>query len=558
MGTSVPQRPRWAPDSSPAEQTLWRWCVGQLPDRVLVLPQVAMTVGASGRVEEAEADLVLLDPEHGLIVVEVKGGTLAYDANRAVWRRSEGGSREVRNPVNQAKRARSVLRHALESRGVSTATLAMRWVVATPDCRLDAPGEPILREGQLWDALASDQLLVRYGSTCGPLSQGEQPLGESGAEQVASVLRGRSQVGRPVAAAAIDEHEAQVRIHTESHRNVLRRFATHPFVLVRGAAGTGKTILALEAAVQFASLGERVLLTCWNVMLGRWMRDALREELRVIGSPAADAVTADPRGQVVVTDIADVARHGVPGEIGEDLGRWYHERLPEALTPEVTGGEFDVIVMDEAQDLSELWVLAVASLVARGGRWYAFADGQQDLFAAGAALPDFLDVQQELLENFRNSRSIAAFAARFGGVELDCVTGDGPPVRFVAVPGEHIVARTTEVARRLQRDERIRDADLAVLWLFHNPKKGASADLADDALSGARVETNSASFKGMERPVVVLGLDMDPEKPKRIEEIRRAIYVAATRARSLLVVVGDPEVAARLGLADLAGDLRSD
>jgi hypothetical protein len=171
-------------------------------------------------------------------------------------------------------------------------------------------------------------------------------------------------------------------------------------------------------------------------------------------------------------------------------------------------------------------------------------------------VPDFLDVQHDLRENFRNSRSIAAFAARFGDVELDCVTGSGPPVRFVAVPGAHIVARTTEVARRLQRDERLEDEDLAVLWLVHNPAKGETARLAAAALAGERVETNSASFKGMERPVVVLGLDMDPQKPKRIGEVKRSIYAAATRARSLLVVVGDPDVAERIGLPELADDLR--
>jgi hypothetical protein len=62
MGTSVPAEPRWAPDTPPGEQTLWRWAVEQLDDRVLVLPQVAMTVGRGGRVEEAEADLVLVGP----------------------------------------------------------------------------------------------------------------------------------------------------------------------------------------------------------------------------------------------------------------------------------------------------------------------------------------------------------------------------------------------------------------------------------------------------------------------------------------------------------------
>jgi hypothetical protein len=556
VARSVPPEPRWAPDSSPAERALWRWAVDQLPADVLVLPQVAMSVGGGGRLEEAELDLAIIDPEHGVTVVEVKGGTLSYDAARAVWRRHEGGGKEVRDPVQQAKRARSVLRSALRAAGIDTATVALRWAVATPDCRLGAPGDPVLASAQLWDAVAADRIVEFHRHTCGPLELGEQPLGSEAAGRIASALRGRSREGRPTLAAEVGAHEEQVRIHTESHRNVLRRFAANPHVLVRGAAGTGKTVLALEAATQFASLGHRVLLTCWNVLLGRWLREALRAELRAIDSPAADEVTDDPRGKVVVAHVAELAGHGAPDGPGGDPAIWYHEQLPSALTPAVTGGEFDVVILDEAQDLTELWVLAVSGLVARHGRWYAFADGQQDLFHADAALPDFLDVQHELRENFRNSRAIADFASWFGDLELDCVTGDGPAVRFVDVPAEHVVSRTREAARKLQRDERIADRDLAVLWLFHNPHRGATDELAVAALAGELIETNGAAFKGMERPVVVLGLDVDPTKKDRVDEVRRSIYVAATRARSLLVVVGSAEAAAEIGLDELAAALR--
>ena len=560
MGRSLPAEPRWTPDTVPAERALWRWALAQLDGSVLVLPQVSMTIGGGGRVEEAEADLVLIDPAHGVTVVEVKGGTLSYDAVRAVWRRREAGSREIRDPVAQAKRTRSVLRRALEAAEVPSSTVALRWAVATPECRLDAPGEPVLGAAQLWDAVVADQLALRYRRTCGALTSGEQALGEAGAQRIAALLRGRDRAGRPTLAAAVDEHEARIRVHTESHRNVLRHFAANPHVLVRGAAGTGKTVLALEAAAQYASLGQRVLLVCWNVVLSHWLRAALHDELTAIGSPVAEQVTAEPTGQVVVTHVAGLAARAPTAAAAPDPpadpARWYHETLPGLLTPAVTAGEFDVVILDEAQDLSELWVLAVAGLVAREGRWYAFADGQQDLFDADAALPEFLEVEHELTENFRNSRAIAAFAAGFVAVELDGVTGDGPDVRVVVAPTERVVARTREVARQLQRDERIDDDQLAVLWLFHNPRRGESEAVAREILTGGPVATNSASFKGMERPVVVLGLDIDAARGDRREELRRAIYAAATRARSLLVVVGDPAAAEAVGLHDLAARLR--
>jgi hypothetical protein len=558
VARSVPESPRWAPDTPPAETSLWRWAVEQLPDRVLVLPQVALTVPDRGRYEEAEADLVLVDPDAGVTVVEVKGGTVTYDARRAVWRRTEAGAREIRDPVAQAKRARSVVRSALRATGVDVERLALRWVVAVPECRLEAPGAPILDQAQLWDSLAVDRLAELYARSLGAHTLGEEPPGEQLAEHIASVLRGRTREGRPALATEVDRHEADVRVHTESHRNVLHHFLGHPHVLVRGAAGTGKTVLALQAAARFAAQGDRVLLACWNVLLAAWLRPALRAELEAMGSPAADEVTAEPTGRVVVSHLAGLARHGleaVPDDVDESA--FYYEVLPGVLTPAVTDGELDVVVLDEAQDLPELWVLAVAALERRGGRWYAFSDRHQDLFHNDPALPDFLEIEHELRENFRNSEEIAAFAARFGPIEVDCVTGGGPPVRYVPVEGQEVVPRAEEVARRLVRDEKVAERDLAVLWLFHNPFQGRTDELVARALAGELVRTNGASFKGMESPVVVLGLDMDPDKVDRRDEVERAVYTAATRARSHLVVVGDPDVAGAYGFDELAADLRA-
>ncbi len=73
MGTSIPAGPRWTDAASPAEWPLWHWAVELLDGRGLVLPQVAMTLGNGGRTREAEADLVLVDTEHGVTEVEGRG-----------------------------------------------------------------------------------------------------------------------------------------------------------------------------------------------------------------------------------------------------------------------------------------------------------------------------------------------------------------------------------------------------------------------------------------------------------------------------------------------------
>lgn len=555
MARSIPDEPRWAPDTPPAEQILWRWAVGQLPDAILVLPQVAMTVPGRGRPQEAEADLVIVDPAAGVTVVEVKGGELHYSAHSRRW--FQNGREAERDPVDQAKRARSILRRALDGRGVPTTTLAQRWAVATPDCRMQAPGAPVLDAARLWDAGVRDRFAEAYRRTIGQFGGGEEPLGGDRAGFVARVLRGREVSGQPALSTAVDEHEARVRVHTEGHRNVLHHITAHDNVLVYGAAGTGKTVLALEAATRFAAMGRRVLLACWNVVLGRWLRHQLRHRLTELDSPLANEVTATPTGRIVVGDVGTLARPDLDVAAEERPPRYFTEQLPDRLDLGATDGPFDVVVLDEAQDLSEMWVLAVAGLVARDGRWFAFADRHQDLFAQGAPLPDFLEVDHELTANFRNSRPIARFAARFGPLESDCLVPDGPPVRFVSTAADHVIDQTERETVRLRDDDNLGPDEIAGICLFHNPHQHHSDELAHRLLDGQPVLTNTAAFKGMERPAVVLGLDMDADKAHRAEEVARAIYAGATRARSHLTVVGDPDVAAAYGFEALSEQLEA-
>ncbi len=546
MGTSIPPEPRWSESASPAEKALWRWAVDQLDERVLVLPQVAITMRQKGRPEEAEIDLLLIDPEGGIVIVEVKGGRIRYDATQAVWRNADAaGAPTIRDPIEQAQRARRILRQLLEQHGVDVKALPLRWAFAAPDCRIESPGGGVIDEHQLWDDRAASQLARMFAMTVGQLEANEVPT-DTRTQHIVNVVRGRSVVGRDTLAADLTVHADAVRALTDSHRNVRHRLTAERRVLVHGGAGTGKTGLALGIAADHAMLGSRVLLTAWNIALAEHLRDGLTALLTAAESPLADEVGTDPTGRIVVEDLGTLVRTHARDADGRTLTEpsdrsalsdWYYHELPLHLTPTLTGGEFDVVVIDEAQDLREDWALAVTGLASRDGRVYAFQDDQQDLFRADAALPELLDVHHELKENFRNTPQIAAFAARFGDVELDCIAPDGPPVRFVECAAGDVIAETRAVADRLQREESVRDEQLAVLWLYHNPFQGRTDEVVAAYRDGQRVETNAATFKGLERPVVVLGLDMRADEDP--DALNRNLYTAATRASTLLVIVGD-------------------
>src|SRR4051794_11900744 len=71
---------------SAAEGRFYRACRDQLDEHVLVIHSIALVrLTAAGSHEDAEADFVIIDSRRGLLVVEVKGGGIAFDPIKGTW-----------------------------------------------------------------------------------------------------------------------------------------------------------------------------------------------------------------------------------------------------------------------------------------------------------------------------------------------------------------------------------------------------------------------------------------------------------------------------------------
>ncbi len=169
---------------------------------------------------------------------------------------------------------------------------------------------------------------------------------------------------------------------------VLDTFAENDRVLVQGGAGSGKTLIAAEAACRHAAGGERVLLLCFTQPLRTWLAERLSGtgvEVQTVSGlakrivDAADGLTRTP-------------------DAGNEYWRRTYERAGDVCRP-----EWDVVVVDEGQDLTfEAWCL-VGGLARQ--RLWAFHDPGQGFWGDRSPPPDL---------SRRAAASRAAGAARRG------------------------------------------------------------------------------------------------------------------------------------------------
>src|SRR5206468_5680718 len=155
-------------------------------------------------------------------------------------------------------------------------------------------------------------------------------------------------------------------------------------LLVEGGAGSGKTLLAREAALRLNSAGRRVLLLTFTEALARWLGECT----------SAPGLEVAPIRRFALTLLG---RAGLEASPPSDSSGWdeISMRAAAEALPRLDA-QCDAVVVDEAQDMAPGdWVLIEE--LARGKPLWAFHDPAQrywkereiphDLFAARFRLP---------------------------------------------------------------------------------------------------------------------------------------------------------------------------
>lgn len=490
--------------------------------------------------EFSESDFVIANPDRGILALEVKGGLVKKEGG--VW--LQNGKPMKSSPLAQAHRFVRILLGKFKDKGLLPPPIGV--AVVFPDMDFDAQPTQGDIEGLIIGArdlpylkealpgLIEKALREHTGRLSSPNWVGflhalwceSWPLGMS----LSQVVKG---------------HEAR-RIQLDKEQfTALESILENDLVLVRGGAGTGKTLLARELAIREARAGRSVLLLTFTEALGRELAAHI-DELGIVISPVGLYALGKLR------------------ESGFDEPERYEPEFWDRVTQLATGSgavwdgcRFDTVIIDEGQDFggNEWRIVERCAGPASGRRIWIFADEKQ-AFWENRRIPPELEMRASkyaLKRPYRCPPGIQALADAYveggwgsGPERLEAVAqGLADGTLKVVASGDSEAESHAEVGRetRAAKKAGFAESDIAVVSLrgLMYPRNLAHSETlgrcelakATDLDHRDRVICDTfLRYKGLERRMVIIGdvLTEASRYPVRMN-------IAASRAYGALRVV---------------------
>ncbi|WP_349963155.1 UvrD-helicase domain-containing protein [Rhizobium sp. ZPR3] len=557
-----------AESNSSAEIRLLEAFAAQLGDDYLVMHSIAWISKPKGDgPRDGETDFLICHPQHGLLVIEVKGGRISLDYAEKKWTSTDRNDHvhPIHNPFDQARRGKygiiEKLKEAPLWQRLAVGRFAIGHAVFFPDIgdghRLkgpDAPGEIIGDRNNLLAVRSWLDHVFRYWtSQDGGLKT--NPIGQRGVDAARKIFA-RVVETRPLLSARIEEEERERINLTARQAVILDMLSRQRRVMVAGGAGTGKTLIAREKAVRAAEQGLHTLLVCYN----RGLADHLREQC--VGIENLEVATfhqlcrrwIDRAKSELGRDLIAEARRDYPG------GNEFDQDQPIALAYAIDlfGPAYDAIIVDEAQDFGDEFWMPIELLLSDHEKalLYVFLDENQDIYGRSAAIP--IAGEPMLLDkNCRNTNRIHDAAYRYyRGAIMEAPAITGVDVELLTATGVGKQAQAIcALITRLIIEEKIKPQEIAVLLCDSRKREESEQALSAYPLPASakwgRLEAYGlgsitvdtvAKFKGLERPVIILWALDESDTIKD----RETLYVGMSRAKSLLYICGDRAACERI------------
>jgi len=385
-----------------------------------------------------EIDFLVIAPDCGVFCLEVKSGEVRRE--EGVWKLTNMFGHTVvktRSPFQQAQEGMHSLKKAIEKEfgyNDKLSNLLYYYGVMFPHIEFPCEGT----EYEPWQVY--DRLSRRF-----PVSRFIKELASGAKKKVKNCLWFDDKKSMPTGkdrdrlvnflrgdferlitpAELLGDTEELLFKYTEEQYQTLDQLEDNPRCLFRGAAGTGKTMIAQESVRRSLFLNSRTVMFSYNILLGSWLQVKLKPLFKGSSSPVIDSFHEFLR---------KLAGNRFPPDTPED-NKFFKEDLPLAALMAIDEGiiePFDKLIIDEGQDLIRPEYLDVFDAVLKGGlsggKWEIYADFERQAIYSDYSAEDMVKMLREradftnfrLKVNCRNTRPI--------GEDISLLTGfESPP-----------------------------------------------------------------------------------------------------------------------------------
>ena len=536
----IPNKP--VADSPGSEKTVFAILEKSLPGDWIVIHSRRFVLPAYGNFPkpiQCETDFIVFSPKRGYIGLEVKGGKeIGRDHDGWYSISHQGKTFRIKDPGSQAQNAvHTVNKYLRNFPDFNQWTPPFGWGVCFPG----VPGQ------KHFDSSLPREYVIDKAETSDMLTNIERIFDANGMKEglipsikiqaFLKVLAPTFKLAPSLATRFDDDTPALVRL-TEEQNDLLDMFDEFNRVAVKGAAGTGKTLVAMEKARRLAEDGKRVLLLCFNEPLAKHLAK-LTDEFTIEHFHGFAAKMCRRSGTAFKVPFDEEAKDKFWAEDAAELLGQFLQSYPDE--------RYDAVIVDEAQDFKPLWWLPVESLLRdpKESVFYIFYDPNQQIYDGGPA--DDLGLKSTGLKyNCRNTKNIADYSCKL--VDLIPILKDGTPDgEQVMVPAvcESDAELLSTVRKTLHDLVNVNQVSTDRIVILTTGAAKASplykSKLGDFSLIGINQTPGPKEvcfdslhrFKGLESDVVILcGV-----RPGEEESAAKNMYVATSRARHLLVVV---------------------
>lgn len=491
-----------------------------------------------GEKQEYEVDFIVTDLRNkrfnGLACVEMKNGTLRVGPADQ-WTQN---SRPIKSPVQQVMGAM----HSLIARYPEISSyVPFGWMVFFPEARKqDLPNS--MNELQLIDKDKMKWMLETI--TCFFDNLKTSYPTKTGLD-MDQYLRFRLQFAKqfdfvPPLSFRINSNDNLFLRLTNQQVDTIKAAQENHLLLVKGVAGSGKTIIAKEIATDLCRMGLKVLLLCFNRTLANnidaYFKNVLTDHqdvrVRTYHSYASETIHRKDAGWW--------------GDNSSQNSEFWKNEVPLKLACTEYDDEmlYDVIIVDEGQDFSQVWYESLECAMKQNGRFYVFRDEFQNIFNINDEILFYRKFSKmNLVHNCRSTLKIAEKLSHIISQNILSREGipEGVPVEVLeyATNTQQQTLITAEITR-LMIEDKIKSGQ--ILLMMNTPKEesclaetntinnvpvrklGDYGNLINNQISYTQINT----YKGLEADIVFI-IDTD-------QTDKTKLYTQASRAKHKLYI----------------------